>query len=144
MSGKATFDGAPEQGTINFSVGQPSADLLPLPLLRAGCDRFFANAEPLELNYGERQGDARFREALAAFLNEAGGFAAAPGSLLLTAGISQALDFACARFTRPGDTVTASATLAKEHDGVAEYAVQCATQSGDVVIEGRASVAVSS
>jgi 3-hydroxybutyryl-CoA dehydratase len=46
--------------------------------------------------------------------------------------------------TRPGDTVTASATLAKEHDGVAEYAVHCATQSGEVVIEGRASVAVSS
>jgi DNA-binding transcriptional MocR family regulator len=105
MSGRVAFDGAPEQGTINFSVGQPSADLLPLPLLRAGCDRFFADAQPLELNYGERQGDARFREALAAFLNEAGGFAAAPGSLLLTAGISQALDFACARFTRPGDTV---------------------------------------
>jgi 3-hydroxybutyryl-CoA dehydratase len=44
--------------------------------------------------------------------------------------------------TRPGDTVTASATLAKEAGGVAEYAVQCATRAGEVVIEGRASVAV--
>jgi len=44
--------------------------------------------------------------------------------------------------TRPGDTVTASAALAKEAGGVAEYAVQCATQSGEVVIDGRASVTV--
>ena len=29
MSTAVTFDGAPERGTINFSVGQPSADLLP-------------------------------------------------------------------------------------------------------------------
>ena len=100
MSTAVTFDGAPEQGTINFSVGQPSADLLPLALLHGACERFFASAQPLELNYGERQGDPRFRAALAKFLGDAGG-----ESLLLTAGISQALDFVCSRFTRPGDTV---------------------------------------
>lgn len=100
MSAAVTFDGAPEQGTINFSVGQPSADLLPLAMLQGACERFFAGAQPLELNYGERQGDVRFREALAAFLGNA-----TSASLMLTAGISQALDFACSRLTRPGDTV---------------------------------------
>ena len=35
MSQAVTFDGAPEKGTINFSVGQPSADLLPLGLSAA-------------------------------------------------------------------------------------------------------------
>ena len=105
MSLAATFDGAPEQGTINFGVGQPSADLLPLTLLRGACERFFAGAQPLELNYGERQGDARFRAALSAFLASEDGGAAAPQSLMLTAGISQALDFACSLLTRPGDTV---------------------------------------
>jgi 3-hydroxybutyryl-CoA dehydratase len=45
--------------------------------------------------------------------------------------------------TRPGDTVTASASLTKSDTGAAEYAVQCATQSGEVVIEGRASVRTS-
>lgn len=44
--------------------------------------------------------------------------------------------------TRPGDTVTASATLAKQSADAVEYAVQCANQSGEVLIEGRASVAV--
>jgi len=105
MKTEATFDGAPERGTINFSVGQPSADLLPLALLAGACERFIASAQPLELNYGERQGDARFRAALAAFLSNAGGCTVGPESLFLTAGTSQALDFICSRFTRPGDTV---------------------------------------
>jgi DNA-binding transcriptional MocR family regulator len=105
MSGKVTFDGAPERGTINFSVGQPSADLLPLSLLAGAGTRFFADAEPLELNYGQRQGDARFRAALAAFLADAYGAPVDPDSLMLTGGISQALDFVCGRFTKPGDVV---------------------------------------
>jgi DNA-binding transcriptional MocR family regulator len=105
MSGKVTFDGAPERGQINFSVGQPSADLLPLSLLSSANTRFFADAEPLELNYGQRQGDARFRGALAAFLEGASGAPVDPDSLMLTGGISQALDFACGRLAKPGDVV---------------------------------------
>ena len=105
MSGKVTFDGAPERGTINFSVGQPSADLLPLALLAKAGERFFADAEPLELNYGQRQGDARFRAALAAFLGESGGSPVDPDSLMLTGGISQALDFLCSRYAKAGDVV---------------------------------------
>ena len=42
--------------------------------------------------------------------------------------------------TRPGDTVTASAAASKQADGTAEYAVQCANQRGEVLIEGRATV----
>lgn len=48
------------------------------------------------------------------------------------------------RFKAPtpaGSTVTASATLSKHTDGLAEYAVQCATER-EVVIEGRATVQV--
>ena len=100
-----TFDGAPELGAIDFGVGQPSADLLPLERVRAASERFFASAQPIELNYGEKQGDSRFRSALAAFLTGAGGHEASAESLFLTAGTSQALDFVCHRFTRPGDTV---------------------------------------
>jgi DNA-binding transcriptional MocR family regulator len=105
MSEIVTFDGAPERGTINFSVGQPSADLLPLALLASAGERFFASAQPLELNYGQRQGDARFRAALARFLAESSGSPVDPDSLLLTGGISQALDFVCGILTRPGDVV---------------------------------------
>jgi 2-aminoadipate transaminase len=105
VSKGAAFDGAPERGTINFSVGQPSADLLPLGLLSAGGERFFSDAAPFDLNYGQRQGDARFRQALAAFLADASGAPVDPDALMLTGGISQALDFVCGRFARPGDVV---------------------------------------
>ena len=105
MSANAMFDGAPERGTINFSVGQPSADLLPLKMLGAAGERFIAGAAPFDLNYGQRQGDARFRAALAGFLGAASGSPVDPDSLMLTGGISQALDFVCGRFTRPGDVV---------------------------------------
>lgn len=44
--------------------------------------------------------------------------------------------------TRPGDTVTASATLGRQTADAVEYAVQCANQTGEVLIEGRASVAI--
>jgi 3-hydroxybutyryl-CoA dehydratase len=46
--------------------------------------------------------------------------------------------------TRPGDTVTASASLVKELPDALEYAVQCVSQTGEVLIEGRASVGISS
>lgn len=45
--------------------------------------------------------------------------------------------------TRPGDTVTASAELARCEGEVAEYSVQCATAAGEVLIEGRATVLAS-
>ena len=44
--------------------------------------------------------------------------------------------------TRPGDTVTASGEATKLAHGRQEYAVQCANQRGEVLIEGRASVEV--
>jgi DNA-binding transcriptional MocR family regulator len=102
---KITFDGEPERGTIDFGVGQPSADLLPLGRVRAASERFFASAQPIELNYGEKQGDGRFRAALADFLARSSGQPAQPESLFQTAGTSQGLDFVCERFTQPGDTV---------------------------------------
>jgi len=105
MSAQPSFDGAPERGTINFSVGQPSADLLPLALLAGGCERFFKDAAPFDLNYGQRQGDARFRTVLADFLASASGAAVDPDTLMLTGGISQALDYACSRLAKAGDVI---------------------------------------
>jgi acyl dehydratase len=44
--------------------------------------------------------------------------------------------------TRPNDVVTTSAVFARQAGSVAEYAVQCVNQRGEVLIEGRAGVAV--
>ncbi len=105
MTSKVTFDSAPPPGVINLGIGQPSADLLPVDLLRAATDDYLSVARPQELNYGELQGDIRFRETLADFLSLAYGSDAKPESLLLTTGNSQAIDFVCERFTKPGDTI---------------------------------------
>lgn len=105
MNNKVTFDGEPPPGVINLGIGQPSADMLPVDLLRLATEDFLKVAQPKELNYGERQGDVRFRESLADFLSLEYQAAVRPESLFLTCGNSQALDLICERFTKPGDTV---------------------------------------
>ena len=70
MNTTVTFDGAAPAGTINLGIGQPSADLLPVDLMRQASDAFFEQAHPHELNYGEMQGDGRFLQSLAGFLTE--------------------------------------------------------------------------
>ena len=78
MSGPVTFDGAPPEGTINLGIGQPSADLLPVDLVRRASESFFREAHPFELNYGVLQGDERFLESLAGSLSEEYAVAASP------------------------------------------------------------------
>ncbi|MDX1460329.1 MAG: PLP-dependent aminotransferase family protein, partial [Xanthomonadales bacterium] len=101
----ATFDTRPPEGTINLGIGQPSPDLMPVELFRELSEQFLARAKPLDFNYGEKQGDIRFRESLADFLSIHYGADAGPDELFLTGGNSQALDLACARFSGPGDTI---------------------------------------
>jgi DNA-binding transcriptional MocR family regulator len=105
MARKITFDTAGDPDTINFGIGQPSEDLLPVGIMRAAAEGFLSRAEPQELNYGERQGDEAFRRALADLLSAEYAATVEADSLFVTAGNSQALDFICALFTRPGDTV---------------------------------------
>lgn len=105
MSATVTFDAAPPPGTINFGIGQPSADLLPVDLVRQASQSFFDNAQPLELNYGATEGDERFLDSLAAFLTEGYFSAVTSDQLFVTGGASQALDLVSTVFADPGDTV---------------------------------------
>jgi DNA-binding transcriptional MocR family regulator len=57
------------------------------------------------LQYGVEQGDGYFRAALAKFLTGGYGFSVNPENLLITTGISNALDLLCSYFTKPGDTI---------------------------------------
>ncbi len=100
-----TFDGAPPPGTINFGIGQPSADLLPVDLVREASRLFFDNAQPFELNYGVTQGDERFLDSLAAFLTEGYHSEVTSNQLFVTGGSSQALDLVSLVFARPDDIV---------------------------------------
>lgn len=105
MNLRATFDSAGVAGQINFGIGQPSPDLMPVDLFRSLSERFIAGADPLDFNYGASQGDRRFLESLATFLTRAYGHPAAPDALFVTGGNSQAIELVCERFTKPGDTV---------------------------------------
>jgi len=78
MNKTVTFDGAAPAGTINFGIGQPSADLLP---------------------------DQRFLESLAGFLTKSYGVPTSSNELFVTGGNSQALDLVSVVFANPGDTV---------------------------------------
>ena len=105
MSGIVTFDGAPPAGTINFGLGQPSADLLCVDMLAQASASFFSTAHPFELNYGLLPGDDRFLESLAGYLSQGYGATVNPDSLFTTAGGSQALDLVSTLFGNSGDTV---------------------------------------
>jgi len=105
MSGVVTFDEAPPPGTINLGIGQPSADLLPVDLVREASQSFFDSAQPIELNYGVLQGDERFLNLLANFLTAGYASEATADQLFVTGGNSQALDMMSVIFAKPGDTV---------------------------------------
>lgn len=90
---------------IDFGIGQPSFDLLPLELMRRATAARFAEGDTELLSYGYEQGDGRFRQALADFLTAEYATAVTPQELMITAGASQALALICTLFTKPGDTV---------------------------------------
>lgn len=90
---------------IDFGIGQPGFDLLPLKLMRRAAQRRLAADDATLLNYGHAQGDGRFRQSLAHFLTAQYETAVSPQHLFLTAGASQGLDFLCTMLTQPGDTI---------------------------------------
>jgi DNA-binding transcriptional MocR family regulator len=90
---------------IDFGNGQPSLSLLPMAALRIATEDFLARGDASLLQYGENQGDAAFRAALAAFLTRRYAWPVPAEQLMVTAGASQALDLACTCFTKPGDTI---------------------------------------
>ena len=93
------------EGWIDFGIGQPHEDALPLEQLAKAAAHRFDQGDRSILQYGMQQGNANFRNALAGFLSTQYEAAVDPDHLFITAGISQALDQICALHTRPGDTV---------------------------------------
>jgi len=105
VTGIVSFDGAPPTGMINFGIGQPSADLLPVELIHEASEAFFREARPNDLNYGNLPGAQRFLESLAGYLSAGYGVTADAETLFVTGGASQALDLVSTVFAKPGDTI---------------------------------------
>ncbi|HUG33999.1 MAG TPA: PLP-dependent aminotransferase family protein [Anaerolineales bacterium] len=90
---------------IDLGLGNPPLALLPLDIIREAAQTALSQGDNSFLQYGTEQGDGYFRAALAQFLTDGYGFSVSPENLLITTGISNALDLLCSYFTKAGDTI---------------------------------------
>ncbi|WP_372366099.1 PLP-dependent aminotransferase family protein [Candidatus Uabimicrobium sp. HlEnr_7] len=90
---------------INFGKGYPANVLLPHTLMQKACESHLQEEKKLFLHYGHKQGEEKFRELLASFLQQNYKTAIEKEDLLITCGASQGLDLICQHFTKPGDTI---------------------------------------
>jgi GntR family transcriptional regulator / MocR family aminotransferase len=90
-------------GTLVFGTGLPDLRLVPIAQL----GRAFSHAlrtRPL-LDYGDPQGEARLRTALARLLSRVRGLAVKAAQLMVVGGSQMALDLVARTLLRPGDRV---------------------------------------
>ncbi len=92
-------------GLIDFGIGQPGFDLLPVNEIRQAANIALSNENRASLNYGFEQGDENLRVHLASFLSQQYGFPVHSRELFITNGVSLALDILCTLYTKPGDTI---------------------------------------
>jgi len=90
---------------IDFGLGHPGPDLLPLGLMAHAAATRLQGDDSSLLQYGHEQGDGYFRRGLAAFLARHYAAPVDMDELFVAGGASQALDLICTLYTRPGDVV---------------------------------------
>lgn len=93
------------EGVIELGVGHPSLSMLPFEAMRQAAAHRFAQHDPSFLQYGAEWGDGHLRGELAQFLSRRYGFAVRAEELLISGGVSQAIDLACVMLTEAGDSV---------------------------------------
>jgi len=92
-------------GMIELKAGSPAYALLPAHDLRQAADLALERDGPLAMSYGAEQGPGRLIEQLCARLGRLETVAPPPDQMMITGGVSQALDMLCTLLTRPGDVV---------------------------------------
>jgi DNA-binding transcriptional MocR family regulator len=92
-------------GFVEFSWGHPDRTLLPASDLQDAAVRALADGGAASLAYGAAQGPGRLLEPLSARLSVIDGQLVPPEQILVTAGITHALDLLCTSYTHPGDTI---------------------------------------
>jgi DNA-binding transcriptional MocR family regulator len=92
-------------GIVELRWGDPAPELLPTDRLAEAAHHAMARHGPDALNYGAEQGPGRLLEALAIWLGQAEGRTPPIERLLITGGVSHALDLICTLWTGPGDAV---------------------------------------
>ena len=92
-------------GTLNLSNGAPDVRLVPAGAIGRAYRRVLGLRGADLLAYGEPEGHAGLRTALASMLTSARGLPAGPDDVLITRGSQMALTLAARALLRPGDTV---------------------------------------
>ncbi len=90
-------------GVIDLGWGHPDPALLPAAALREAVGAALDRLGPDALAYGAVRGPAPLRDWLGERIARTEGRAPAPGEILITGGISHALDQLCTLLARPGD-----------------------------------------
>ena len=92
-------------GVVELSWGHPDPDLLPADGLSRAARLALERDGPSALSYGAEQGPGRLIEQLCDRLGRLEGAAPPPEQMMITGGVSQALDMLCTVLTHPGDVV---------------------------------------
>jgi DNA-binding transcriptional MocR family regulator len=95
-------------GVVEFGWGHPHPSLLPVAELAAAAGSLAARGADA-LGYGPAQGPGSLIAQIQARLGRLEGAAPPSAQLMITGGISQALDMLCAQLSRPGDAVLVEA-----------------------------------
>ncbi len=95
---------AERRDVINFSLGLPAAELLPVDVLRKIMDALFDEVGPSMLLHSPTEGTTGFRQAIGQLMI-ARGIQCSPAEVLVTSGSQQGLDLAARVFVAPGDAV---------------------------------------
>jgi 2-aminoadipate transaminase len=92
-------------GIVELGWGHPALDLLPVDGMMEATEAALRRDGAQALCYGAEQGPGRLIEQLCARLERLEGVAPPPEQMMVTGGVSQALDMLCTLLTWPGDVV---------------------------------------
>jgi len=92
-------------GTLNLSHGAPDLRLVPSRAIGRAYRRVLALRGADVLGYGDPEGDAALRAALASMLSSTRGLSVRPDDVLVTRGSQMALTLSARALLRPGDAV---------------------------------------
>jgi len=88
---------------VNFGVGQPNNDFLPLDLIKKGMKDFINNEDDKSiLQYGKKSGYDSFKNDLANFISKQIKTYVDPNELFVTNGVTGGLNLICSVFGNPG------------------------------------------
>lgn len=90
---------------VNFGVGQPSTELLPLDIIKEGMEKVMEIEDPSLLQYGDIPGYLEFRKSISRFLSTEYCKIVNQNELFTTNGVTQALSLLCSIFTKSGDII---------------------------------------